>query len=244
MYQDRDQDRDRDTQVKLGMMEHLLKEVDYLLAGLVGMSTVSNADVLLECGAERFYCHAPILRARSSVFEELLNQENKHIKIDGVHEDVMSKIIKYIYTNKADITDRNLVPMIIGAFKFNLELLLEQCFSFFRTQLSLSLNFEVLIIAQKLNINAFKSVALDKLIKNRKTIIQDQALRNKMREHPDGILLMFDKMCEDDGPEVMNPEESHHNQDANRCAPPVLWTCLCGATVIGQFCSWCGYIPQ
>ena len=65
-----------------------------LLAALASLCTRENTDVTIECGEEKFYCHSILLKARSDMFLNLLENGNNAVRVDGVRPDIMNQVIK------------------------------------------------------------------------------------------------------------------------------------------------------
>ena len=65
-----------------------------LLAALASLCTRENTDVTIECGEEKFYCHSILLKARSDMFLNLLENGNNAVRVDGVRPDIMNEVIK------------------------------------------------------------------------------------------------------------------------------------------------------
>ena len=128
-----------------------------------------------------------------------------------------------------------------ASVRFQLPSMLEKCFKMFRNQINFDTAVDVLILADKLHLEEFKSVAINRITKNRQMLIADTEFRKKMVDNPDLLLTLYENICQqvigldDMSSSVVSSQSSVSS--SNGC----LWTCVCGSTVPGQFCSWCGY---
>ena len=57
-------------------------------------------------------------------------------------------------------------------------------------------------------------------------MMADGVFRAKMIDHPEILLQLYDKLCKT-------------NISINMTKDGI-WQCLCGASAVGEFCSWCG----
>ena len=227
-----------DTMVQVKVLDYVSpakrlcrQESERLLSALSSMCTKENTDVCIECGTLKFYCHAVILKARSTMFFRILESSCKPnvVSITEVNPEVMEKIIAFIYSGQVDINKDSLVDVLEAAVKLELPTLLERCHKFFRNQINFENAVDVLLIAEKYGLSQLQEMAEKRITKNRATLMADTAFRQKMMENPRVLLLLYSRLCQD-------PQEYEERERAG----PTLWTCGCGSTVSGQACSWCG----
>ena len=227
-----------------------LNGVGYIVA------TKENTDVTVECEGRNFLCHSVILKARSMLFFKLLERGSNVIRFDDVKFAVMDDIIKYIYSGqvtdddvclclnhavfvKVEITAEKLVDTISAAVKFELPTLLEKCFKVFRNQINFDNAADVLILSSKLGLEEFQRVAVTRITNNRAMLVADPGFRTKMLDHPATLLLLYDTLCQADTADTPPPSQSSSVSSPD--PESGLWYCVCGNTVTGQCCSWCGY---
>jgi len=212
-----------------------------LLAALSSLCTQENTDVVIECQEEKIKCHRVVLTARSMFFYQLLESGNDVVSIDYAKGEIMRDVVKYIYTDQIEITADNLIDLMTASVRFQLPSMLEKCFKMFRNQINFDTAVDVLILADKLHLEEFKSVAINRITKNRQMLIADTEFRKKMVDNPDLLLTLYENLCQqetgldDMSSSVVSSQSSVSS--SNGC----LWTCVCGSTVPGQFCPWCGY---
>ena len=208
------------------VVEGVVPEADRLLAALASLCNRDNTDITIQCDEEKFFCHSVLLKARSTVFFKMLEGGTKVIIIDETKPSIMDDIIKYIYTGVVRITRERMVDLIIAGEKFQLPGLLSKCLVSFRNQINFDNAADVLVMAEKHGLEDFKKAATNKIIYNRTMLIADESFRDKMVDNPGVLLQLYDKLCQANVPVSMTEQK--------------LWQCVCGSSVIGAFCSWCG----
>ena len=208
------------------VVEGVVPEADRLLAALASLCNRDNTDITIQCDEEKFFCHSVLLKARSTVFFKMLEGGTKVIKIDETKPHIMDDVIKFIYTGVVSITRDRMVDLIIAGEKFQLPGLLYKCLESFRNQINFDNAADVLVVAEKHGLEDFKKAATNKIIFNRTMLIADRSFRDKMVDNPGVLLQLYDKLCQANVPLNMTEQK--------------LWQCVCGSSVIGAFCSWCG----
>jgi len=207
-------------------VETLVQEADRLLTALSSLCNRDNTDITLLCDEEKFFCHSVLLKARSPVFYQMLEGEIKVLKIEETSPSIMDDIIKYIYTGQVTITKEKMVNLVMAGHKFELTGLLSKCLENFKNQTDFDNATEVLIMAEKHGLEDLKKAAVNKIIFNRTLLIGDREFRDKMLQHPEILLQLYDRLCQVNVPVNMTSQD--------------IWTCVCGSSVVGAFCSWCG----
>merc|ERR550517_1367113 len=84
------------------LVEMRAQESERLLSALSSLCTRENTDVGIRCGGLLFYCHAVILKARSTLFCRILESPSKPnvVNISEVNPDVMENVITFIYSGQ------------------------------------------------------------------------------------------------------------------------------------------------
>lgn len=230
------------------VVDSVVQEADRLLTALSSMCTKDNTDVQIICGDRTFGCHSIILKARSMFFFKLLEGGHNVVKIQDIQSSVMDDIIRYIYTGQTEITGDKLVDTMAAASRFELPTMLEKCLKMFRNQINFDNAADVLIVSDKLGLEDFKRIAVNKITLNRTMLAADPVFRKKMVDNPDVLMLLYDNLCKED----CCMEESFRSQmsssqtsvSSSDSGSGPLWTCVCGSTVTSVYCSWCGYSGQ
>lgn len=225
------------------MVDSVLQEAERLLTALSTMCTPDNTDVQIICGERTFGCHSIILKARSMFFFKLLKGGHNAVKIEDIESCVMDDVIKYIYTGQIEITADKLVDSVAAASRFELPTLLEKCLKTFRNQISFDNAADILILSDKLGLEEFKRIAVTRITINRTMLAADPVFRQKIIENPDLLMMLYDNLCQADSSieESFVSQMSSSQTSVSSSGSESLWTCICGSTVTGLSCPWCGY---
>ena len=207
-------------------VEILVQEADRLLTALCSLCNRDNTDITLLCEEEKFFCHSVLLKARSPVFFHMLEEDIKVIEIENTSPSIMDDIIKFIYTGQVIITKEKMVDLVVAGQKFELSGLLGKCLENFKNQTDFDNATEVLIMAEKHGLEDFKKAAMNKITFNRTLLLGDRGFRDQMLQHPEILLQLYDRLCQVNIPVNMTSQD--------------IWSCVCGSSVVGAFCSWCG----
>ena len=156
----------------------------------------------------------------------MLEEDIKVIEIENTSPSIMDDVIKFIYTGQVTITKEKMVNLVVAGQKFELSGLLSKCLETFKNQTDFDNATAVLIMAEKHGLENFKKAAMNKIIFNRTLLLGDRAFRDKMLQHPEILLQLYDRLCQVNIPVNMTSQD--------------IWSCVCGSSVVGAFCSWCG----
>lgn len=131
------------------------------------------ADIHFIVGAknlqERFPAHKAFLSARSPVFETMLFgslAESKVIKVPDVEPSSFLILLKFIYSNEAQIDSETVINTLYAANKNDLSALEDQCVDFLESILSGENAFLLLRQAQLFEKSELKTLCLDMIDKN------------------------------------------------------------------------------
>ena len=117
---------------------------------------------------------------------------------------------------------------------------MEKCCKMFRNQINFDNAPDVLIMAHQLQVEEIKNIAINRITNNRNMLMADPDFRKKMMEHPEILLLLYDKLCQNNDL-ILEEMSSSLNSQSSNSSTCSLWTCVCGSTATGHYCSWCGY---
>jgi len=104
------------------------------------------SDVTVECRGETFACHALILKARSRVFESMLQVDmieakSNKVKVDDIDPKTMRELLHFLYTNAVNVefeaNDDELCYLLQAAHKYEVTPLADYCESLMEKKLSL-----------------------------------------------------------------------------------------------------------
>ena len=138
--------------------------------------------------------------------------------------------------------------MIEAAWRFQLPTLLEKSFKVFRNQINFENAVDVLIAADKVGLEEFKMVAINRITNNRQMLMAEAGFRKKMVDHPHILLMLYERLSQTSynnnnlepvfSDDMSSSPISRHSSISSPSG--ILWTCVCGSTATGQYCSWCG----
>ena len=133
--------------------------------------------------------------------------------------------------------------MIEASWRFQLPTLLEKSLKVFRNQINFDNALDVLIVAERVGLEEFKSVAMNRITNNRHMLIADPVFRKKLIDNPQILLMLYEKLSQNQfdvfSEEISSSPISRHSSRSSS-GGGVLWTCWCGSTATGEYCSWCG----
>ena len=133
--------------------------------------------------------------------------------------------------------------MIEASWRFQLPTLLEKSLKVFRNQINFDNALDVLIVAERVGLEEFKSVAMNRITNNRHMLIADPVFRKKLVDNPQILLMLYEKLSQNQfdvfSEETSSSPISRHSSSTSS-GGGVLWTCWCGSTATGEYCSWCG----
>ncbi|XP_033209273.1 speckle-type POZ protein-like [Belonocnema kinseyi] len=134
------------------------------------------SDVEITCGDEMFDTHKLILSVRSLVFRDMLEsqmEESKKIRITitDVDSDIIGHMLWFIYSDTvSNLETGQAEKLLVAADKYMLENLKLICMQeMFRSVTDIEKASEVLAIAEKYNVIAFRNMALDFIENNDKS---------------------------------------------------------------------------
>ena len=133
--------------------------------------------------------------------------------------------------------------MIEASWRFQLPTLLEKSLKVFRNQINFDNALDVLIVAERVGLEEFKNVAINRITNNRHMLIADPVFRKKLIDNPQILLMLYEKLSQNQfdvfSEEISSSPISRHSSSSSS-GGGVLWTCWCGSTATGEYCSWCG----
>jgi len=157
-----------------------------------------HSDVVLYCQKEKFKCHKSILGARSPVFCRMfdvdMDESNRGVvDIDDMNPEVLKAIIEFIYTGE-DVTEDvdDLATLVYAGDKYELGGLLDLCYEKFLKINDESKLAEMLIGADRHNLDNIKKEAMARITKDANKFLQDKEFTKQMKKNPE---LLVEIMC-------------------------------------------------
>ena len=112
-----------------------------------------NHDLVIKIGDKELKAHRDILRARSRVFESMLNHNMSEknsgvIEVADCDQQAMEQFLSYVYCGKVETLDQsNMLDLYYIADKYDMKCLKEGCNDFIKKSLSITNVCEVLQLA-------------------------------------------------------------------------------------------------
>jgi len=171
--------------------------VDRLVADLKSLLTSvdSYADFSIVCQGENFPCHEAILRARSPVFDKMFIQKLKEsttreMIMDDIEKETVGHLLEYIYTGGVTNKVENEAELIYVADKYYIPGLLEMCLRKL-PEVEENKVVDILILADRHNLEEFKKLSMQMILKDKKKFLKDEDFVAKLKETPHILMDLF-----------------------------------------------------
>lgn len=171
-------------------MNRLLADFKFLLT-----SVDNYADFSIVCQGENFPCHEAILRARSPVFDKMFAQKLKEwttreMIMDDVKKETVGLLLEYIYTSEVTKKVENDAELIYVADKYYIAGLMELCFRKL-PEVEENKVVDILILADRHNLEDFKKLSMQRILKHKKKFLKDEDFVAKLKETPHILMDLF-----------------------------------------------------
>jgi len=155
-----------------------------------------GADVCFVTAGMEIKAHKAILSARSPVFAAMLRSGMKEsvenrVEINDIAPDIFEALLRFIYTDRVDLTQVDAKDLLAAANKYLLPLLKFQCQQFLCKTITSENCGELLVLADLHNALHLKRSALNFIRLNRDDIIKSDAWKNLKQSRPD-LSFVFD----------------------------------------------------
>ncbi|XP_058792339.1 speckle-type POZ protein-like [Phymastichus coffea] len=124
-------------------------------------------DVKLSAACGRaLHAHKSILTARSPIFaamfeHDTMERQQNAVDIKDVEFNVLKEMLRFIYADRIEITDKSTSDLLIAADKYQIEGLKEHCVQLLSDNISVENVAEVLVIADRHNVASLKTRAMN-----------------------------------------------------------------------------------
>ncbi|XP_065220798.1 protein roadkill-like [Planococcus citri] len=157
----------------------------------------ADVELTLQSNGKKYYVHRAILAARSGHFARLFEDfDKKHeqvtLNITNTDEEIMDEILRYIYTEKCEISNKIAERLFVAADEYELEGLETLCSQFMCDGLSVGNAARMLVLADKYRVDEFKSNVISFIVENSFQVLQTIDWKNLVE--PNSLLLK--EMCE------------------------------------------------
>jgi len=153
-------------------------------------------DVSFIVDGKEIKAHKAILSARSPVFAAMLlsgmkeSAENR-VEIDDIAPDIFEALLRFIYTDRIDLTTINTKDLLAAANKYLLPLLKFQCQRFLSESINIENCVELLALADLHNAEHLKKSALNFTRRYHAEIIQTEGWKDLKQSRPE-LAFVFD----------------------------------------------------
>eukprot|EP00092_Neocalanus_flemingeri_P033277 GFUD01036189.1.p1 GENE.GFUD01036189.1~~GFUD01036189.1.p1 ORF type:complete len:367 (-),score=88.61 GFUD01036189.1:75-1175(-) len=185
------------TQTSSMMPPSVMENTTRLVASMKSlMLDAKHSDVVLKCKGEKFHCHRSILGARSAVFSKMFDSDMKEatsglVVIDDVEPDILEIMVEFVYTGEVTKQVDDLTKLVYVGDKYELEGLLDFCFRKFDIDRDDDQLVEMLILADKHNLDKFKELAMKRIVMNKAKFVADEDFLCKIEDHPKILIELF-----------------------------------------------------
>ncbi|XP_033725448.1 BTB/POZ domain-containing protein 1-like [Pecten maximus] len=155
----------------------LIESFDHLLTSGIA------SDVTFIVGEERnrISAHKLVLLSRSPVFYAMLEgpmAEKGEIIIPDISAETFRSFLRYLYTDKIDLTDRNVVPVFNAARKYCVDILVSRCEKFLSENLTIDSACVLLEQAHLFMMESLKDECLTLILENALDVLQSTSFTN------------------------------------------------------------------
>ena len=156
----------------------------------------SDTDICFVIDGKEIQAHKAILSARSPVIAAMLKSgmreaaENR-IEIEDIAPDIFEALLRFIYTDRVDLTKIDTRDLLAAANKYLLPLLKFQCQQYLSERIENENCVELLALADLHNAVHLKKSALNYIRLNRADIMKTDGWKNLKQSRPD-LSFIFD----------------------------------------------------
>ena len=162
-------------------------------------ASMSNGDVTFVVGKKEFYAHKIILSARSPVFAAMFQHDMKEaalnrVNIVDVAPDIFQAVLRFIYTDKVDLTSQNSVAFLSVANRYNLGLLKWKSEACLAKHLSVDNCCQLLVQADLHAATNLKKSAVSFIRKHSADLAKTRQWQEMKKLHPNLVLEIVDDL--------------------------------------------------
>jgi hypothetical protein len=138
------------------------------------------ADITIKTADGKEIKAAKFVLSRSPVFDAMLNHHDTKearkgvIQIIDINHEVLSEMVRYMYCDYTPKLKDMALELLIAANKYDIPGLLEKCKSYLRANISLENFANILICAERLQIDDLESVIMQFLIEHSETVFDSE----------------------------------------------------------------------
>jgi len=150
----------------------------------------SNSDIGFIVAGQEIKAHKLILSARSPVFAAMFRSDLKkkvmdRIDLPDVSPDIFNEFLHFIYTDRVELTESNVTPLLAAADNYLLPLLKFKCEEFIIKNLSIENCTEMMTLADLHNALNLKKMTEDYFRSHHTEIRKTESWKALKKFHPD-----------------------------------------------------------
>lgn len=144
-----------------------------------------DSDIVLECGGRVFRCHRVILRARSAVFDRMLDSgmpevQEGRVVVDDLQPEVLDKLLEYVYTGEVEAMEEDISELLYAGDKYQITGLVKLCARQFHTHVTTSTAADILLLADRHHLVDLKQMVMMTILSDKATFLADPEFTRKM----------------------------------------------------------------
>nr|XP_042904610.1 speckle-type POZ protein B isoform X1 [Parasteatoda tepidariorum]XP_042904614.1 speckle-type POZ protein B isoform X2 [Parasteatoda tepidariorum] len=165
---------------------------------------LEHSDVELRADNMSLPAHKFLLSARSPVFramfhhQDMLENQSNVVEISDVDPKTLKSFLEFLYTGSVDIIDdESTLELLIIADKYQVLSLIDTCYKFALSALSLENACKILYLSDLLNLKLLKDNAVDFVVKHFNEIFKSCEWSEYIEKNPSLLLEMFSHPMKD-----------------------------------------------
>ncbi|XP_060064922.1 BTB/POZ domain-containing protein 1-like [Ylistrum balloti] len=176
----------------------LSESFDYILTS----SLANDVTFIVGQDKERISAHKLVLICRSPVFFAMLMghlADTEEITIPDISSETFKILLRYLYTDKIDLTVGNVVPVCYAANKYLIEILVSQCEAFLDQYLTVDKAFELLHQSHELGMNCLVNYCLRFIAENATAVLDSVVFTHMCWDCVESVTAMRDLNIDETG---------------------------------------------
>jgi speckle-type POZ protein len=170
------------------------------------------SDVTLYVGDRQFHVHKAILAARSPVFNAMFEHEMEErkqnkVEVTDVEQEVMSELLRYIYTGKAPNLNKMADELLAVADKYALERLKVMCEEALCNSLNIDNVSDVFALADLHSAEQLKMHAIDFINSHATDVMDTGGWKDLVLNHPHLVAEAFRALASQQSPPPERPKK-------------------------------------
>jgi len=170
------------------------------------------SDVILSCNGSEFNAHKSILASRSPVFgamfeHEMEERKQNRVEIIDMDKDVLSEMLKFIYTGRSANLDKMADDLLAAADKYDLERLKMMCEESLSANLSNDTAADILILADMHSAQQLKNHAIEFINSHATDVMETAGWKQMITRQPHLIAEAFRALATQQVPPIGPPRK-------------------------------------